>query len=209
MHAGPVNAKLVIGNTGNTLGAGDICGSCTVLLAALLLPDWSDDDDVEDILEAPTRRHQQKLQRKALGSSSPLEASAGAAPPQGLEDDDIEPSAAAAADADTAAPQAGRGRLRKRQVLDDADSDEEGTVAGTAAAQAGLEDLEDEMGLPETGAEPEAAGVVVDGEDVDDGAGEGAADQGVSQPGMKLMMGTEFEGSVQQMVLLDDDDDDE
>jgi hypothetical protein len=174
------------------------------------LPDWSDDDEVEDTLESPTRQHQQKLQRTALGISSPLDASAIAAASQGLEDDDMEPLlAAAAADAVTAAPPVGRGRLRKRQVLDDADSNEQGAVAGTAAAMAGMEDLEDVMDLAEKGVEAELAGVVVQGRvGTEEGTGEreGEGGDGVSQPGMKLMMGTEFEGSARQILLVDDDD---
>jgi hypothetical protein len=73
----------------------------------------------------------------------------------------------------------------------------------------GMEDLEDVMDLAEKGVEAELAGVVVQGRvGTEEGTGEreGEGGDGVSQPGMKLMMGTEFEGSARQILLVDDDD---
>lgn len=103
-----------------------------------------------------------------------------------------------------------RGRLRQRQLLDESDGEEEGTAAAAATA-AELEDVEDNMPpveLQETVVEPEAgAGVQPVAEPMDEGVDDVAAGE-KGQPGLKLQVGTEYEGSARRTFLIDDDDDD-
>jgi hypothetical protein len=106
-----------------------------------------------------------------------------------------------------------RGRLRQRQLLDESDGEEEGTAAAAAAAAAELEDVEDNsppVELQETVVEAKAgAGVQFVPEPMDEGAdGDGIAAADEGQPGLKLHVGTEYEGSARRTFLIDDDDDD-